>query len=315
MQVSNKVSLKKRHLKIMHKIKPLPELPTQIKEASENDKLAIFIGAGMSRFTGCSGWNELANDLLKKCESDGLINNYEKTVLEQSNDYKKTITICNNLLKNDDRFIDVMKSSLNDSNVGGEEIDLGSYKNLFSLNGLFITTNADRHIDKLFTPDNIVIDNFNSFTKINKNYLYKIHGSIVKKESLIFTVNGYLQRYTDAEYGKFLEQIFGQYTVLFVGYGLGEFELLDYLFKTISRTSERHFFLKDYFNHEKRFYEFDQKYFDELKIELIPYSKDEIGFNQLPKILKKWADDIKTVSDVMIKTFDEIDDALENPDE
>lgn len=297
----------------MIEIKPLPELPPQIIEASENKNLAIFIGAGISRFMGCSSWAKLAENLLDKCETEGLINNFEHTVLSQNGDFKKTITICNQLLGNDDRFMDEMKKSLNDNRVGDAAIDLQIYRDLFSLNGLFISTNADRHIDQVFEPDNIIVDNFNTLTQIDNHHLYKIHGSITDPSSLIFTVDGYLRRYTDPEYGKFLEEIFTRHTVIFVGYGLGEFELLDHLFKSISSTKNEHFFLKDYFNHEKRLYEFDQMYFDQLGIMLIPYSKDEKGFEQLPLLINDWVDQIKAKTIVPSINYDDIDEALENP--
>ncbi len=298
----------------MIEVKPVPDLPQQIIDAAEKRELAIFIGAGLSRFVGCSSWSKLSENLLDKCESEGLINNFERVVLSQSKDFKKTITICNQLLKNDDRFLDEMKWSLNDDNVDSNEIDLSIYRDLYSLNGLFITTNADRHIDQVFSSDNILIENFDATTPIDNSHLYKIHGSIASPDSLIFTVGGYLKRYTDPKYGKFLEEIFTKYTVLFLGYGLSEFELMDYLFTSISPNGNKHFFLKDYFTHEQRIYQFDQLYFNDLGINLIPYAKDTNGFNQLPIIIKSWVDEIKAKSLVPVIVYDEIDDVLGNPE-
>jgi hypothetical protein len=294
-------------------IKFFPDLPQQIIEAAEQKQLAIFVGAGLSRFMGCSSWGELAENLLKKCEAEGLLNNYEKTVLSQSTDFKKTITICSRLLKNDERFMDEMRKSLNDDKVGDASVDLKIYKDLFSLNGLIITTNADRHIDQVYLPDNIFINDFSSATPVDNTHLYKIHGSITDPNSLIFTVEGYLKRYTDYEYGKFLEEIFTKYTVLFLGYGMSEFELMDYLFSSIQGNSKRHYFLKDYFTHEQRIYKFDQMYFDDLGVKLIPYAKDSIGYQQLPKIIDEWVQEIKSKTLVLVTNYDDIDDALGNP--
>jgi len=297
----------------MIEIKLVPDLPQQIIEAAENKQLAIFVGAGLSRFMGCSSWEELAENLLKKCEVEGLLNNYEKTVLSQSADFKKTITICNRLLENDERFMDEMRKSLNDDKVGDATVDLKIYRDLFSLNGLIITTNADRHIDQVYLPDNIFIDEFSSSTPVDNTHLYKIHGSITDPNSLIFTVEGYLKRYTDSEYGRFLEEIFTKYTVLFLGYGMSEFELMDYLFSSIQGNSRRHYFLKDYFTHEQRIYEFDQMYFDDLGVDLIPYAKDTIGFQQLPKVIDEWVQEIKSKTLVLVTNYDDIDDALGSP--
>ena len=47
----------------MMTITSLPELPDEIKEASNKEKLAIFIGAGISRFLGCDSWATLVYNL------------------------------------------------------------------------------------------------------------------------------------------------------------------------------------------------------------------------------------------------------------
>ncbi|WP_039764937.1 hypothetical protein, partial [Caldicellulosiruptor sp. F32] len=48
-------------------ISKIPELPNKIKEAVNNRTLAVFIGAGVSRLIGCKGWEELAQNLVKRC--------------------------------------------------------------------------------------------------------------------------------------------------------------------------------------------------------------------------------------------------------
>lgn len=296
-------------------IHELPNLPQEIIDAEKIDKFAIFIGAGVSRSVGCSGWDQLAKNLLDQCEILGHINNFEKETLLRGVDYKKTITICHHLLKeNDDSFLNTMKKALNDSAVSKDNPNLEKiYKPLARLNGVFITTNADRHVDQLFIAEHIQIENFSKLTEINNKHLYKIHGSIFKPDSLIFTVNGYLEKYTQRDgLQAFLEKLF-QHTVLFIGYGLSEFELLDHLFKANGGNKGKHFFLKDYFKHEQRIYQFEQLYFDNLGITLIPYAKDTKGFNQLEDIVHSWVDQMKITSTTIHKNFAFIDEALGNP--
>lgn len=314
--------------KILFDIKAFPELPPEIKQASENGRLAIFIGAGISRFVGCTSWITLANNLIGRCEKEGLINHFENDMLSKDYDMKKTITICNQILSGNDGFMEEMRKSLNDEVVdkykngrlnSDEELafeqNLQIYKDLFSLNGLFITTNADRHIDTVYEGANIVYEKKDfSADKVDNNKLYKIHGSIVNEKSLVFTVDQYIDAYLNKEFGLFIEEIFTKYTVLFIGYGLGEFELLDYLIKTTKGKTKRHFFLKDYFQHEDRIYEFEQLYFDKIGITLIPYKKDKKGFNQLKDIVKDWVEEIKESTTVLQKNFNDLDDALENPE-
>lgn len=314
--------------KNLFKIKPDPDLPPEIKQASEDGNLAVFIGAGISRFVECSSWGTLAKNLIGRCEKEGLINHFENDMLSKEYDMKKTITICNQILSKNHGFMEEMRKSLNDEiidehksgNLGLDkklkfEKNLQIYKDLFSLNGLFITTNADRHIDSVYEGANIVYEKKDfSADKIDNNKLYKIHGSIVDEKSLVFTVDQYIDAYLNDEFGRFIEEIFSKYTVLFLGYGLGEFELLDYLIKTTKGKTKRHFFLKDYFQHEERIYEFEQMYFGKIGITLIPYKKDEKGFNQLKDIVKDWVEEIKESTTVLQKNFNDLDDALENPE-
>lgn len=304
----------------------IPELPPQIKRAAEIGELVIFIGAGMSYELGCSDWNGLAKNLIERCENtlgekEPLLNNFEATqlrnMLNQSGNSKKAITICNDILSQsgkDKLFLEEMRKSLNDDDdkVTSTNPKLKTYRDLFNLNGIFVTTNADRHIDQIFNPQNIITNRFTgSTTLVNKN-LYKIHGSISDPANLIFTVEKYFTRYKDQEFIKFLELLFTK-TILFVGYGLGEFELLEYMYKNITLSKNRYFYLRGYYTHEKRLCDFEQMYFNQMKVKLIPYAKDKKGFKQLPIVIKEWVKQIQTTTNVLQNNFDEIDEILRNP--
>ena len=305
-------------------IRELPELPPQIKRAAEIDELVIFIGAGMSYELGCSDWNGLAKDLIQRCENtlgedEPLLNNFEatqlKNMLNQSGNSKKVITICNGILSksgNDELFLQEVKKSLNDGNIDKNNPKLKTYRDLFNLNGIFVTTNADRHIDQIFTPQNIIKKDFKGNTHLRNKNLYKIHGSIDEPDSLIFTVEQYFTRYKDKEFIEFLKSLFAK-TVLFAGYGLGEFELLEHMYKNITPTADRYFYLGGYYTHEERLCDFEQMYFDQMKVNLIPYSKDKKGFQQLPIVIEEWVKQIQTTTNVLQNNFDEIDEVLRNP--
>lgn len=299
-------------------IEELPELPQAIIDAEKRNEFAIFIGAGVSRSVGCSGWDQLAANLLQRCESEGHMNNFVKETLSRGTDYKKTITICSQLLDPRD-FLEVMKEALNDDTkyevkVSKDNPNLEKiYKPLVQLNGVFVTTNADRHIDQLFFPEQIIVDNFSRSTEISNKHLYKIHGSITEPDSLVFSVKGYLERYTQEGLPSFLHKLFGSYTILFIGYGLSEFELLDHLFKANGGIRRKHFFLKDYYTHEKQIYQFEQLYFDHLNIDLIPYAKDTKGFVQLEDIVNNWVNQMKSTSTAIHRNFAFIDQVLGSP--
>ena len=84
--------------------------------------------------------------------------------------------------------------------------------------------------------------------------------------------------------------LFSKYTVLFIGYGLTEFELLDYLTlkaKTID-NKKKHYALMPYYSFENSIMKHDRLYYNSLNIEIIPYAKDDNGYNQLIEIVNDW---------------------------
>jgi hypothetical protein len=285
----------------------IPNFPSQIKSAFELNKLAVFIGAGASRLIGCTGWADLARNYVKECFRKHYINYLEKERLLQEKDHKKTITICFHLLNQKNElsiFYSLMKNSFEINPELAKKYNI--YHELASLNLLVITTNADTHLDKYFLKN---IDGKFDDDDIDHSFLYHIHGSITNHESLIFTTRAYLRHYTNPNFQNFMKKIFQRYTVLFIGYGLGEFEILDYLIKTISPKNEekKHFLLKPYFEHEKKFYELDNKYYNELGIEVCPFLKDEKGFNQLFYVIQNWKAKIYTETNFQVNLFSKID--------
>jgi hypothetical protein len=221
-------------------ISPIPPVPKSIKDAVNQGTLAVFIGAGVSRLVGCLGWSDLARNLINRCHKEGLINFKEMETLSHIPDHKKTITICYHLFHNNhlaDLFYKEMRSALKE----GEFNDSPQlYKDIYKLRGLFITTNADTHFDHLFNKPNILFrqKDFNA-KRIDKTNLYHIHGSIRDIESLVFTVSKYIALYSYPDFRRFLERIFREYTVLFFGYGISEFEILDFILRNLPSRANR----------------------------------------------------------------------------
>jgi len=308
-------------------IHEIPELPKEIKEAVSNNRLAVFVGAGVSRLIGCMGWDQLAFNLVNRCfstkkkDGSGIINFKEKETLIQDKDHKKTITICYYLLKENDSetiFYKELKKSLKADKklIKSQNI----YDELYGLRGLFITTNADEHFDNKFEPTQIVWreEDFDP-SKIDRTKLYHIHGSIKDKNSLVFTVPQYIKRYNNQTFKMFLEKIFSEFTVLFVGYGMSEFELLDFLitkFESNNKEKElKHFILLPFYKGEENILEFEQYYYNSMGIRVLPYAKDNKGYGQLYDVIKNWEREINLVSTYLYDSYQEIEDAVNNYNE
>ena len=293
----------------------IPEVPDEIRDAVNNGTLAVFIGAGVSRLVGCRGWDTLARNLVSRCHSEGIINFKENETLSQISDHKKTITICYHLFNNK-HLADVFYEEMNRSLGEGADIETPNiYDDIYRLRGLFITTNADTHFDRLFNLPNILYrtSEFKE-DRLDRTNLYHIHGSVRDRDSLIFTVPGYMQRYTNPEFRRFLGRIFREYTVLFLGYGVAEFEILEFILQDYPRTSAlapRHFMLSPFYSGEDNILSYEQTYYKDLGINILGYEKDAKGYRQLIEVIRHWNKEINQVTGYLHDAFRLIDEAVD----
>jgi hypothetical protein len=312
-------------------IKPVPQIEEGIIEAINDKKIAVFIGAGCSRLIGCRGWGQLAENLIRTCfeteKPDGkrCINFKEKDTLSQNTDYKKVISICHGILEkngHEEIFFEKLEESFEEDDVLIKTFNI--YKELYNflhdsfsgLSGIFITTNADEHFDSEFSRSEIVSmpEDFN-ISDSSPLRLYHIHGSISNRESLVFTVNQYIERYNHENFREVLNKIFNEYTVLFLGYGLEEFEILDFLISKLKLDKRsrrlRNFILLPYYSGEENILDFDQIYYNNLGIKVLGYCKDENGYNQLYYVIKKWNEDKSNLLSHSYDSYKDLDEVIE----
>lgn len=301
-------------------ISPIPSVPQSIKDAINRDNLAVFIGAGVSRLVGCDSWGDLARNLINRCHKQGIINFKEKETLSQIPDHKKTITICYHLFHNNHLagiFYEEMSAALKE---GSFDDAPQLYKDIYKLRGLFLTTNADTHFDWLFREPNRLfrLVDFDA-SSVDKTNLYHIHGSIRDKDSLVFTVSEYLSRYNNPGFREFLDRIFREYTVLFLGYGVSEFEIMDFILQRNPRPSKsdgrreapRHYILSPFYRGEDNILAYEQTYYRDIGINVLGYEKDTNGYRQLINVVSAWNKEINEVTGYQYGTFKEIEEALE----
>jgi hypothetical protein len=93
----------------------------------------------------------------------------------------------------------------------------------------------------------------------------------------------------------FLGFLFAEKNVLFVGYGLEELEILEYvigkarLMSEPGNTEMRHFLLQGFFSHEQELARSLSNYYRECGIELIPFLRDQKDWDQLIDVLDEYA--------------------------
>lgn len=292
----------------------IPKLHPSIIEAIDNNKFAIFIGAGISRLVECSSWGELSRKYIKLCVEKGLIDHKDKETLEGYPDNRKVITIVYELLKStncESEFHQLMREAL--QNGSDKKTDIYSY--IVGLSSLIVTTNADNFLNSYYSSERIVANDFHP-NKIDRTKLFKIHGTIDEQESLIFTLPSYFNRYGERGFQEFLVELFSKYTILFVGYGLAEFELLEFLFSRIKKPSSkeiRHFILLDFYEGEDARFKLESIYYKHLGIEIIPYCKNKNGYNEIQNIFERWAKEISITTSVIPNTISELDNCFLSP--
>ena len=111
----------------------------------------------------------------------------------------------------------------------------------------------------------------------------------------------------------FLEHLFTYKTVLFVGYGLEEMEILEYIIlkaRTASGMEIRHFLLQGFFSHERELMINLNSYYGECGIHLIPFLKDQEGWDQLVNVLESFGESVPASSAMVLQQFKEMEALL-----
>jgi hypothetical protein len=281
-------------------MKEIPDCPPKIIDSYREGNLCLFIGAGVSRLAGCPSWEQLCRNIL--VDQDVKLDPKIKEILLSEKNNKKLLTLISKNFnpkeseKRELEFFQIIKRHLTPKT---EELEI--YNKLKQLDVLKITTNADLLIEQhLMGHFPVCYENFQKYwVEINrndfgnrwkKNRLFKIHGTVnpsggdLDWQQLIFTTTNYLKQYRKPDFQKFLSMLFANFTVLFIGYSMSEFELLQYMLE----PQKRHFLLEGYFSFEEMRIKLEKDYYDELNIELVHFNYDRIEHKQLIKVIERW---------------------------
>lgn len=283
-----------------------------ILDAARNRELIVFVGAGVSKIKGYYSWTEFARNKIETMFQKDIIEYADKVCLEQM-DPRKALTLCKIIIQESQKQ-DLMPRD--DELIGRtHENESKIYEYLYRFNTTFVTTNYDTCLDEMMRKRDIVlndtkniimpqlrISNGNVYIE-DKDFIpnrlgktgniFHIHGSFDNLNNITATINDYLKKYSDDNtLPYFLKCLFSHYTVLFVGYGLAEFEILDNIVNAGSKGTDverNHYCLFPVLSSEERMLKYNKKYYENLGITLIPYSIDHTGYNALEEIIKKWS--------------------------
>ena len=305
-------------------IDPVPPLPPGLKEAALRGTLIPFIGAGASRLAGCPNWIEFADRALRYFVDQGKFTHGQLAQLSQQHPRVK-LSIARGLQRQHNlpiKFDAILYPDGRNTNPKGRRL----YEALSKLGRTFVTTNYDDWLDTTIgappltvsavggtgTPTigqkPTIIYKVEELTPDNlerPNTIFHLHGSLLDPTRMILTTQDYVRHYAndrraDGPEGEnrvltFLGFLFSQKNVLFVGYGLEELEILEYvigkarLMAEPGKTEIRHFLLPGFFSHEEELARSLSNYYAECGIQLIPFLRDQKDWDQLMDVLEEYA--------------------------
>ncbi len=305
-------------------IAPIPPVPPGLHEAALKGTLIPFVGAGASRIAGCPNWIEFADRALRFFVTQSKFTHGQLDQLSRQPPRVK-LSIARSLQREHDlliKFDDILYPEGRNTNEKGRRL----YQALSSLGKIFVTTNYDDWLDNTIgAPAPSASGNEDATTaaigekrtviyKVDEltpdrlerpNTVFHLHGSIADPASMILTTQDYLRHYANDHPSnghvvenkvlRFLAFLFSEKNVLFVGYGLEELEILEYIIGkarlTVNsdRTEMRHFLLQGFFSHERVLAESLENYYAECGIKLIPFLRDDKDWDQLIDVLEEYA--------------------------
>ena len=284
-----------------------------IVKAVNDGKLIIFVGAGISRLCGLPSWDDASNHLLEYCVSkcqDFTYANKEK-IIANVKDAKEKITVGYYLLHKEDGtdklYQDWLKSefslvpSSKEKKLSEKQAKMRSL--IRGLSSIVFSTNVDLLLDEDIPEENRFfkkeqLQNIHIKENLDQQ-IWHLHGSLDRPRDIVFTTREYLERYGDHKFRDNLYNLLnrGEYTILFIGYGLSELQLLDFLVNARG-DGTRMFLLQPYFIDDALLYEAEAPYYKDYGISLIKYPKDH-GYEELFQVL---ADLKREINDSSSKT-------------
>jgi hypothetical protein len=289
------------------------KLPSDLRRKFvNNENVGFLVGAGLSKLLNFPLWKELGYSAIEYLYDQNEINYSEfKKILDKVPDPKQRLNIFHNFFgKNSVQSIEFYKEMFNKPNY-----DKGNpYDILVKFECLNLSSNIDYEFHKSLekyqlekhrdsreeessgkTIENKVEEpvtkNFTNANIDNKR-IFQIHGAIAETINIndtVLTTKDYLNAYYNEGHLKdFLEKIFNEYTIIFLGYGLEEFQLLEHI---IIGPNNHYVLIGTYLN-EMNLFRMEKNYFEKLKINPIHYYLDFNGYYRINDVLESWYDQI-----------------------
>lgn len=197
----------------------MKDILSEIKQSLDNQKLIIFVGAGVSKNSHVPTWGQIVRKYAKKL-------NYPHQEFLSTDEYIKIpqYFYSQDNSKNHQDYYQILKEAFQHDFKENILNDI-----IIALNPEhIITTNYDHLLDNY---NYSVITNDRDLLKANSNhYLIKMHGDIDDIEHIVFKEDDYLRfSHTHSLMELYIKSLLIDHVFLFVGYSLNDYNLKMFL--------------------------------------------------------------------------------------
>lgn len=247
----------------------------EIRKANENNRLVVFVGAGVSKNSGIPTWGELIQDIAKKIGYSHCNVCKEKKPCSKEADCKERFSFTQDEYLRIPEYYFIQDHSekhkayyqlLQDSLGSGGSANAIDEEIFSLLPNHIVTTNYDNLLEESMSVNvqlyTVVSQDSELLSKASDHYILKMHGDLSKPETMVLKESDYINYEQEHPLiSTFLRSLLINHTFLFLGYGLNDNNLnliigwINYFRKTNSVTERPKSFLvnSDYRSDFERF--------------------------------------------------------------
>ena len=229
----------------------------EIKKAQENDRLVIFVGAGVSANSGLPDWPTLIADIADKINYKGQCDTCEHSCNASNKSTKRKFT-SDEYLKIPELFFQSDSSEKHKDYYDyiKKSLSCGATPNAIDkeiLNALprhIITTNYDNLLETADVINkplySVVCKDSDLLSKAKARYIVKMHGDLNEEKTIVLKESDYIEyEQNHILISTFIKSLLINHTFLFVGYSLNDYNLkliigwINHLAR-VNKISDRH---------------------------------------------------------------------------
>jgi hypothetical protein len=315
-----------------------PLVPEALREAAARTTLVPFIGAGASKLAGCPNWSEFADGTLQRLIDAGKLSFAQVEQIKHLTP-RTRLSIARMIEHQTNANIN-FKTLFHRTTIDQSPDGLRLFDAILKLGNVIVTTNYDCWLDQPLRPITLVSEGITTKAPLDlrrtiisqpesflpglldgKNTVIHLHGSVDDPRNMIVTTQDYLHHYrndrrradgaSENRVLTFLEALFERKNVLFIGYGLEELEVLEYVVlkarsdATTTTSAPRHFMLQGFFSYQEDLVRNLSSYYRQSGIELIPFRLELID------VVEDFASQIPAVQPLLLEQFRDMDALLD----